>query len=218
MNQLKRAPMTLDEFALYFLAVLISTLTPGPAIMLGITNSIRFDIRASLLGALGCVTGTGLMGLLSALGLGALIMTSGLLFSIIHYVGAAYLIWLGIKFWRESRVAGASDIEAAVAPARRPSPLRLYAQGLIVSASNPKAIAFFTALFPLFIDHTKPLATQFAIMDTTFIIMSFSSIMGYSLFAARSRRFLIGNGKKWFQRISGSIFVSFGIGLAASAR
>ena len=90
--------MTSEQFALYFLAVLIATLTPGPAIMLAISNSIRHDIKASAIGALGCVTGTGLMGLLSALGLGALIMTSGVLFTIIHYVGAAYLIWLGIRY------------------------------------------------------------------------------------------------------------------------
>ncbi|RCK46222.1 MULTISPECIES: LysE family translocator [Thalassospira] len=209
--------MTIDQFALYFLAVFIATLTPGPAIMLGITNSIRHGVRASVIGAFGCVTGTGLMGLLSALGLGALIMTSGTLFMIIHYVGAAYLIWLGIKFWRESRLPA---VENAItnSPKRTPGALRLYVQGFIVSASNPKAIAFFTALFPLFIDHDAPLASQFAIMDTTFVVMSFSSIVGYSMFAARSRKFLTGNGKKWFQRISGSIFVSFGIGLAASAR
>lgn len=209
--------MTIDQFALYFLAVFIATLTPGPAIMLGITNSIRHGVRASVIGAFGCVTGTGLMGLLSALGLGALIMTSGTLFMIIHYVGAAYLIWLGIKFWRESRLPA---VENAITNSlkRTPGALRLYVQGFIVSASNPKAIAFFTALFPLFIDHDAPLASQFAIMDTTFVVMSFSSIVGYSMFAARSRKFLTGNGKKWFQRISGSIFVSFGIGLAASAR
>ncbi|MAL40914.1 MULTISPECIES: LysE family translocator [Thalassospira] len=209
--------MTSDQFALYFLAVFIATLTPGPAIMLGITNSIRFGPRASLIGALGCVTGTGLMGLLSALGLGALIMTSGVLFSIIHYVGAAYLIWLGIKFWRDSRLPAVEGVNSTE-PKRAPGILRLYVQGFIVSASNPKAIAFFTALFPLFIDHNAPLISQFAIMDTTFVIMSFSSIMAYSMFAARSRQFLTGNGKKWFQRISGSIFVSFGIGLAVSAR
>lgn len=210
--------MTSDQFALYFLAVFIATLTPGPAIMLGITNAIRYGTRASFIGALGCVTGTGLMGLFSALGLGALIMTSGILFTIIHYVGAAYLIWLGIKFWRESRLPVLDDAPEKLSQRQMPNRLRLYGQGFIVSASNPKAIAFFTALFPLFIDHEAPLAAQFAVMDTTFVIMSFSSIMGYSLFAARSRRFLTGTGRKWFQRISGSIFVSFGIGLAASAR
>jgi threonine/homoserine/homoserine lactone efflux protein len=185
--------------------------------MLAISNSIRHDIKASAIGALGCVTGTGLMGLLSALGLGALIMTSGVLFTIIHYVGAAYLIWLGIRYWRESRLPAVEDVSAEIV-LRRPGILRLYVQGFIISVSNPKAIAFFTALFPIFIDHDAPLLTQFAIMDTTFVIMSFSAMMGYAFFAARSRQFLTGNGKKWFQRVSGSIFVSFGIGLAVSAR
>ncbi|WP_417812856.1 LysE family translocator [Thalassospira alkalitolerans] len=210
--------MISEQFGLYFLAVIIAVFTPGPAVMLGITNSIRHGMAAAIIGALGYVTGTGLMGGLSAMGLGALIMTSGLLFTIVHYVGAGYLIWLGIRMWRNSRKADLPTAEPSGTGKEAFRPLRLYVRGFLVSASNPKAIAFFTALFPLFIDQNAPLAGQFIVLDGTFVVMSFSSIVIYALLAARSRAFLIGTGRKWFDRISGGIFVSFGIALWASGR
>ncbi|WP_417843767.1 LysE family translocator [Thalassospira sp.] len=208
--------MPLDQYGLYLIAVLIAVLTPGPAVMLGITNSIRHNLTTSMVGALGCVTATGLMGALSAMGLGAMIMTSAILFDVIRFAGAAYLIWLGIKMWKAS-----GKVAMDIAPDHIPvhsGYLRCYMRGFLISASNPKAIAFFTALFPMFLDPNAPLMTQFAVLDTTFIILSFSSIMGYSMLAARSKDFLLGSARKWFDRVAGSIFVSFGLALAASHR
>ncbi|OSQ38514.1 LysE family translocator [Thalassospira mesophila] len=208
--------MSLDQYGLYLVAVLIAVLTPGPAVMLGITNSIRHNMTTSFVGALGCVSATGLMGALSAMGLGAMIMASAILFDIIRFAGAAYLIWLGLKMWKAS-----GKVAVDISPDRvavHPGYLRCYVRGFLISASNPKAIAFFTALFPMFLDPNAPLMTQFAALDGTFVILSFSSIMGYALLAARSKDFLLGSARKWFDRVAGSIFVSFGLALAASHR
>ncbi len=208
--------MSLDQYGLYLVAVLIAVLTPGPAVMLGITNSIRHNTMTSMVGALGCVTATGLMGAFSAMGLGAMIMASAILFDMIRFAGAAYLIWLGIKMWKASgKVAMDVSGEQAIA---HPGYMRTYLRGFIISASNPKAIAFFTALFPMFLDPNAPLMAQFALLDGTFVILSFLAIMGYSLLAARSKDFLLGSARKWFDRIAGGIFVSFGLALAASHR
>ncbi|MFH1806938.1 MAG: LysE family translocator [Pseudomonadota bacterium] len=206
--------MSPDHFGLYFLAVAVAVFTPGPAVMTGITSSIRYGFPSAMIAALGCVTATGLMGALSAMGLGAVIMASGLLFDIIRYVGAAYLIWLGWRMWANSRKAAVPQNMARMT--EKPRLIRLYLRGFMVSASNPKAIAFFTALFPMFLDPDAPLMAQFLILDGTFVVMSFAAIVGYSALAARSRAFLAGSARRWFDRISGSIFVAFGIALAAS--
>ncbi|OKH88002.1 LysE family translocator [Thalassospira sp. TSL5-1] len=208
--------MSLDQYGLYIIAVLIAVLTPGPAVMLAITNAVRHNTVTAMIGALGCVTATGLMGALSAMGLGAMIMASAILFDIVRFAGAAYLIWLGFKMWRAS---GKGAVNVSTDPAMaHPGYMRIYLRGFVVSASNPKAIAFFTALFPMFLAPNAPLLTQFAILDGTFMILSFSGIMGYSLLAARSKGFLLGSARKWFDRIAGGIFVSFGVALAVSRR
>jgi threonine/homoserine/homoserine lactone efflux protein len=213
----RRIPfMSLDQYGLYLVAVLIAVLTPGPAVMLGITNSIRHNTTTSFIGALGCVSATGLMGALSAMGLGAMIMASAILFDLIRFAGAAYLIWLGIKIWRASGNPPVDVVSEQSMP--HPGYLRCYLRGFLISASNPKSIAFFTALFPMFLDPEAPLMTQFAVLDTTFVLLSFASIMGYSFLAARSKNVLLGSARRWFNRVAGGIFISFGLALAASHR
>src|SRR3954468_15683104 len=134
--------MTLSTWLLYLLAVSLLIVTPGPTMLMCVTNAVNHGpVRAlaSVAGAL--VASVGVMAL-SALGLGAVLAASEAAFTVLKVIGAAYLIWLGIRTFRST-----AALQESAVPAHR----SLFVQGLLVGASNPKALLFFSAFFPQFI-------------------------------------------------------------------
>lgn len=203
---------------LAFLAiVIVTTLSPGPAVLLAITNGALYGPRRTAVAILGNVSALMLMAGTSALGLGALLLASTALFTALRWLGGLYLVYLGVKIWRSRTLI--FDETVARRSALRPNPglARLYRQAFLVALSNPKAIAFFTALFPLFIAPDRPVIPQFALLALTFACFSFLILMGYAVLSSQARRWHSRprNGKL-FQRLSGGIFIGFGLGLIAT--
>jgi threonine/homoserine/homoserine lactone efflux protein len=147
---------------------------------------------------------------LSMLGLGALLTASSLLFTILKWVGAAYLIWLGIQLWR----AGGA-LNAAPRTDRDPG-LRMLAHAWLVTALNPKSLTFFVAFLPQFIDPHADFWSQMLIFETTFVVLAFANAIGYGLIASRARR-LVGSARTVgiFNRVGGSLLIGAGIAAAA---
>lgn len=209
--------MSLTNYLGFLLIALIATATPGPAVLLAITNALRHGMKRTSVAILGNVTGILLLASLSSLGLSAIIYTSDLAFNLVKWGGGLYLIYLGIKMWRNQTVQlnladGATDVDEI-------SLWRLYGQALLVAVSNPKAIAFCTALFPQFIDPAQPMLGQFTLLAATFGVLSFVFLMFYSSLAYRSKHWL-GNsrGLLWFNRATGGLFVGLGAALTAVER
>jgi len=209
--------MTLENHMAFLLIALVATAVPGPAVLLAITNALRHGMKRTTVAILGNVTGILLLAALSALGLSAVIQTSELAFMLVKWLGGLYLIYLGIKMWRSHM--GSLDSTAEVAISDRVSLRRLFGQALLVAVSNPKAIAFCTALFPQFIDPAVPMAGQFALLASTFGLLSFLFLMLYAGLARHSKQWLDNSGGlPWFNRLTGGLFVGLGAALTTVQR
>jgi threonine/homoserine/homoserine lactone efflux protein len=209
--------MELESWLLFSSIALVATITPGPAVLLVAANTIEHGVRPTIYTILGNISGLFLLSLLSVMGLGALLMYSAVAFTTIKIAGAIYLIYLGVRLWK----SGFSDVSAKEVfrhdkkPARH---LHMYAQGIMVALSNPKAIAFTTALFPQFINRELPLFPQFTLLVLTFMSYSFICLLIYSCCSARTK-IRIGNSRleKIVSRFFASLFIGSGIILGTSS-
>lgn len=180
--------MAFDSWFIFSSIALIATITPGPAILLVSTHSVTFGTRYAVVTMLGNVTGLFILSLLSVLGLSAVILQSAPIFFTVKLIGAGYLIFLGVKLWRNGfgletiRAVEKGDLR------HRPNIMKLYANGLLVALSNPKAIAFTTALFPQFIQPEQSMTRQFSILIITFMVLSFICLLGYAILAERAKK------------------------------
>lgn len=180
--------MDYDRWLLFTSIALLATITPGPAILLVSTHSVTFGTKYSVATMLGNVTGLFILSLLSVLGLSAIILHSAPIFFAVKLVGAGYLIFLGLKLWRNGFGLEAIRTVKNGNVRRRPSIIKLYANGLLVALSNPKAIAFTTALFPQFIQPERSMTQQFSILIITFMFLSFICLFGYAFMAEGTKK------------------------------
>ena len=201
--------MTLTAFLLYLAAVAVLVLTPGPTMLMSITNAITQGTARALISAAGSVTAVLGVMLLSSMGLGALLAASETAFTVLKIVGAAYLIYLGVTTFRSADRAVFAP--SNVGTAQTKTPRALFLQGWMVGASNPKALLFFSAFFPQFIDPATSWAPQFGILATTFVAIEFAVLSLCCVFAARLAPWLRQAGRaRWFNRVSGSLFAAMG--------
>ena len=208
--------MTFQSWLMYLALVLVATSTPGPAVLFITTNATLHGWRKAVFAALGNIAGLFCLGVIAVTGLGTILNTSESLFNIIKFMGAAYLIYLGVKllFQKQSDFTTMKDqlISNDI------SSQKLFFQALGVALSNPKAIVFLTALFPQFVNTGQVLLPQFSMLIATLMLFSFSFLMFYALIAHKAKVWLTRpNRIKAFNRTSGSIFVGIGILLAASS-
>ena len=199
--------MALHAWLLYLVAAIGLSLTPGPNSMLVLTHGALHGHRRALFTVTGGVVGfTTLIGL-SMLGIGALLETSAGALTVLKLFGGAYLVWLGVQLWRAPPIdlrvdATALDTRGAV----------LFRQGLLAAITNPKALLFYGAFLPQFIEPGRGLAGQFVVMALTFAVVE--SVVEYLLarLAHRIRPALQRAGKK-FNRLCGGMFVAMGAAL-----
>ena len=197
--------MNLSSYLLYVAAVALLIVTPGPTMLMCMTNSLNHGPRRAMTSVAGAVTAVLCVMVLSAMGLGALLATSETAFTVAKVVGAAYLIWLGIKTFRSNAVLAPDDASA------RASGRSFYLQGFLVGASNPKAVLFFAAFFPQFLNPAAPIIPQFAILALTFMAFEFTVLTMCALGVARLMPLLKSSGPvRWINRICGGLFTVMG--------
>jgi threonine/homoserine/homoserine lactone efflux protein len=197
--------MTLSTYLLYVAAVALLIVTPGPTMLMCMTNSINHGPRRAMTSVTGAVTAVLCVMVLSAMGLGALLAASETAFMVAKVAGAAYLIWLGIKTFRSNAVLQV-DGQASASPRRS-----FYLQGVLVGASNPKAVLFFAAFFPQFLNPAQPIAPQFAILALTFMAFEFAVLTLCALGVARLMPLLRSSTPvRWINRICGGLFTLMG--------
>ena len=208
--------MSLQAWWMFVVMTFVVSATPGPNMLLVMSQGARFGMSSALKTMAGCMTALLCMMSISAAGLGALLHTFPAVFDALRYLGAAYLAYLGYKLWRAS-VAAKAGQDAAV----QDEPLRsggsFYRQGLAVAASNPKAIVFSAAFFPQFIQPELPALTQFVILLTTFTVIEVSWYLIYAVSGHKLSRFLQQTHvMKNFNRVTGGVFVGVAALMAAS--
>ncbi len=206
--------MTLEAWSYYLLTMLVLTASPGPSVLFSVSNGLNSGMKKAFFGALGGTTAITLIMTLSFTGMGVVIMASEVLFNIIKWLGVAYLIYLGI-----SAILSKDNNYELNNKQKSQSLSKTYLSGFMVGASNPKAILFFTALFPQFINPAAPLWNQFLILSLTFIAFEMSWLMIYAYFASKAMPWLHVKGRaKLVNRITGSLFIGAGAILATTSR
>ena len=201
--------MSLDIWSLYASAVLLLCLTPGPNSLLAVTNGVRFGVGRTLFSTLGCAAGLALLIGASLSGLGLVLAASETVFYVIKWLGACYLIYLGVSL---IRTRGAfADVRKASRPVTPPSEVYLFGQGLWIVILNPKAVIFFAAFLPQFYDPEHGLVPQFLAMAGTFVGIEVVVEVLLATFASRLSAYLAnGAGMRLFNRVTGGVFVLAG--------
>ncbi len=208
--------MTLTTYLLYLAAVALLVLSPGPTMLMCITTAIHHGPRKAMLSAGGSVTAVLGVMLLSALGLGALLAASEAAFTVAKVIGAAYLIWLGIKTFRSPGTLLANDLSAGTTSVTGRAS---YLRGFLVGASNPKALLFFAAFFPQFLNPGFAFAPQFAILALTFMAVELTVLTACSLGVARIAPMLRqSDAMRWVNRVCGGLFTLMGAALLFTRR
>ncbi len=192
--------MSFDVWITYVATVLLLMSTPGPSQLLMLSNSAANGLRRGLFTAAGDLTANFLQMLAAGLGLAALIATSGTALAVIKWLGVAYLVYLGVKQILKARTT-------AMGNAPRASRKALWIKGFITSAANPKAVVFFAALFPLFIDGALPFWPQFAILSATYLALDGLFLTAYGASASWLAQRLQGPARLWLDRIGGSFMI-----------
>lgn len=202
--------MNLSNWLLFSSVALLTTFSPGPAVLLAISNSVAKGPRRALICSLGNALGLFIVSATAMAGMGVVLATSAAAFTLLKIAGAGYLIYLGVKQWRKQASAFAGGPAAPAAD----SGWRLFAQGVSVALTNPKGILFFSALFPQFLTQEAPLVEQFVVLTTTFSLCALLSHTFYALLAHQLRsQFSAPARARLFNRVSGGLFVLLGIGL-----
>lgn len=210
--------MTLDYYMAYFAILFVATITPGPNMLLAVNHGVNHGLARTIYSGLGNLAGNLLMALVSVMGLGAVLAASGFIFNIIKWIGALYLIYVGVRLIFERVSLKAEPVQ----PLGMKSPKnrrRLFLDGFFIAVGNPKGILFFTALFPQFINVHHATLSAFMIVFITLGIVAFGCYMIYALFGVRlNGLFLLPAFRKGFNRISGAILIGTGLAVALSRR
>jgi len=176
--------MTFESWAAFTAASTVLLIIPGPTVLLVVSYALGQGWRTALPMAVGVALGDFTAMTLSMLGLGALLAASATLFTLLKWVGAAYLIYLGVKLWRAGGALEAAPRTDAVSAGR------MLGHAWLVTALNPKSITFFVAFLPAFLDPQADFLTQMLVFETTFLLLAFANAFGYALVAARARGFV----------------------------
>lgn len=204
--------MTVERWMLFAAMETVLCLTPGPAVLLVLSLSLRRGWGFGMRAIGGILVANLLYFAVSATGLGAILLASWNLFFLIKWLGAAYLIWLGLQTFF-------AKPEEATAPAAPQSSMRTFVHGLVTQGANPKSLLYFTALLPQFVEPSAPLAAQIALLAATSALIELVVLGGYALLASRASR--VARTPRFataFHRASGGLLIGAGAGLALLRR
>ena len=204
--------MTLLDALLFVPVALLIALTPGPNNFCAMNNGIRHGIGAAVLATTGRVLAFTIFLSISAVGLGAMLLASETAFTLIKWVGALYLLYLGIRAWRSQEFNGL-QLDDASAPAVQPQRnlKRLMLQEFLIGISNPKAILLFAAILPQFIKPGLPATEQFLHIGAIYLASEYAASLVYALFGRQIRRFIrTQRGARRLNRTTGAFFMGAG--------
>lgn len=194
----------------------IGIATPGPTVLLALTNGSRYGVRRALPGMIGAVLSDAVLITAVTIGLGALLAASEFWFSALKWVGAAYLAFLGIMMLRSK---GTIDgMLQAGADRSKGTVFSIGMKSFMVAVTNPKGYLFFSAFLPQFIDPAAPQMQQYLILGTIFAALDFAIMLGYAVFGSQAVRVLKAEGAKWLERACGGALLALAGSLALYRR
>ena len=196
--------MPLEQLWLFTTITLVLSASPGPVMLACMIDAGRYGFTKSLYTMLGASAGNLVLMLLSALGLGLLVEQAEWIFHTIKWLGAAYLVYLGVQLVRAPPIS--ADLEAVNVRSSH-----LFRKALIVAVTNPKGLIYFGALFPQFIDIHRSMPPQFALLTVIFLKMDFIWMSIYAVGGRSIMRWLKSpSHQRWFNWISGGALILAG--------
>jgi threonine/homoserine/homoserine lactone efflux protein len=181
-------------------------LTPGPAVLFVVSVALARGMRPGLVASLGILAANVLYFALSATGIAAVVLASNELFTLLKWAGAGYLIWMGLRMLFS---------RSAAAEAPEPRPVHhAFLRGLVVQGANPKALVYFVALLPQFIDPTGPVVPQILLLGVSSVVIELAVLTLYVAFAVRARRLAGSRLAGPLERVGGAFLVAAGARLA----
>jgi threonine/homoserine/homoserine lactone efflux protein len=204
--------MTTTVILAFALVAFIGIATPGPTVLLALSNGSRHGLRAASFGMAGAVLSDFVLIGAVAIGLGALLAASEFWFTVLKWLGVFYLAFLGVMLLRSK---GSLDTSlqgggGSVATSRR----ALFSKSFLVAATNPKGYLFFTAFLPQFIVPTEPQAMQYLTLAIVFATIDLLVMFGYALLGTQAVRLLRTSGALWLDRICGGVLLALAGSLA----
>ncbi|KWF18149.1 LysE family translocator [Burkholderia pseudomultivorans] len=195
--------MSLSALLAFALILSVGVATPGPTVLLAMSNGSRYGLRHAMVGMLGAVTADVVLVALVGLGLGVLLEASEAAFVTLKLAGAAWLAYVGV------RMLLSSGGPATAQPLDHPPPDRktAFLKSFFVAMSNPKYYLFMSALLPQFVDRSHAIGPQYAILAATIVTIDVIGMTGYALLGVHSVRVWKAAGEKWLNRISGSLLL-----------
>ncbi|MDD2920181.1 LysE family translocator [Rhodoferax sp.] len=208
------------QLLMFIAAGWLLNLTPGPDVLYIVSSALKSGVRAGLVAALGIVSGCFVHMFAAALGVGALLATSATAFSVLKWLGAAYLVWMGVRLLLSRSGASRIDLPAQALPERALAELRrIYLRGFLTNVLNPKVALFFLAFVPQFIAPDTPdKVTAFLLLGLLFNLNSLPINFGYAWLAGWAARRVqaVQRTLNWLDRLAGAMFIGFGLRLALS--
>lgn len=208
------------QLLMFIAAGWLLNLTPGPDVLYIVSSALKSGVRAGLVAALGIVSGCFVHVFAAALGVGALLATSATAFSVLKWLGAAYLVWMGVRLLLSRSGASRIDLPAQALPERALAELRrIYLRGFLTNVLNPKVALFFLAFVPQFIAPDTPdKVTAFLLLGLLFNLNSLPINFGYAWLAGWAARRVqaVQRTLNWLDRLAGAMFIGFGLRLALS--
>lgn len=205
-----------QHLLLFIAAGWLLNLTPGPDVLYIVTHSLRSGARAGIIAGLGITAGCFVHIFAAAVGVSALLATSAMAFTVLKWMGAAYLLWIGVKILFSRRPQLTTDLRAAAASEPQRPLKAIFIGGFWTNVLNPKVAIFFLAFVPQFIapDAASP-ALAFALLGVLFNLNAIPVNTGWALVAAwMAKRDAVQRGMHWLDRAAGVMFIGFGIKLA----
>lgn len=200
---------------IFAIVAFVGIATPGPTVLLALTNGSRYGVKSSLPGMVGAVLSDFVLITAVALGLGALLAASEFWFSVVKWVGVAYLAYLGIRMLRST---GTLVVPSENSSTKRPSSRAIFLRSFLVAVTNPKGYLFFTAFLPQFIIPAEPQLPQYAALAATFASIDFVVMFAYAAAGAQAIRLLRAKGVLWLDRICGGALLALAGSLALYRR
>jgi homoserine/homoserine lactone efflux protein len=202
--------MTWQTWWLFTVTATVLALTPGPAVLLVVSTGMRRGPLAALRSSAGILTANAGYFVLSATSLGTLFLASHGLFRMVQWLGSGYLLYLGLRAW-----FGRAPVLASMEPATAPAGGPLFLNALLVQAANPKALLFFVAILPQFLDPQAPLPFQVALLGVTCTAVEAAILVGYGWLAGGAARLTTRPRLALVvDRVAGSLLIVAALGLA----
>lgn len=204
--------MDIGLYSIFLVTTVMLILVPGPSAITVATQGAAHNPKKAFLGVVGVASADALFFALSATGIASLILASSLMFSIIKWLGVVYLLYLGISALFSKAGALKIDLKKTNEKSRK----KLFSQGLVVQLANPKALMYFSALLPQFVDLSKPILLQMILMGLSCFL---ADILVYSMYSRLGKKIAEQNLKSWvvtvINKAAGITLVSTGIKMAS---